>query len=89
MGEFFIYSLKVSLCLIGFYLLWKLLLSRDTFHRFNRMLLLAVVALSLLLPCVSIETETASPISGGMVMIENLVVSATVADDVSSSITPV
>ena len=31
-----IYSLKVGACLAVFYLFFKLLLSRETFHRFNR-----------------------------------------------------
>ena len=31
-----IYSLKVGACLAVFYLFFKLLLSRETFHRLNR-----------------------------------------------------
>ena len=50
MSLFFIYSLKVALCLAAFYLLYKLLLSRDTFFGFNRAAILGMAALSLLLP---------------------------------------
>ena len=36
MGIFFVYILKSSVCLVVFYLFYRLLLSRETFHRFNR-----------------------------------------------------
>ena len=39
MGAFFIYILKSAVCLVLFYLFFKLLLSRETFHRFNRVAL--------------------------------------------------
>ena len=40
MGIFFVYILKSSVCLAVFYLFYRLLLSRETFHRFNRVALL-------------------------------------------------
>ena len=43
MGAFFIYILKSAVCLVLFYLFFKLLLSRETFHRFNRVALLGVL----------------------------------------------
>ena len=55
MGEFFAYSLKSAGCLVVFYLFYKLLLSRDTFHRFNRITLLSIMVLSLLLPCIAVS----------------------------------
>lgn len=36
MGLFFVYILKSSVCLAIFYLFYRLLLARETFHRFNR-----------------------------------------------------
>lgn len=45
-----IYSLKVGACLAVFYLFFKLLLSRETFHRLNRIVVLAAMVLSFLLP---------------------------------------
>ena len=45
-----IYQVKVGVCLIAFYLLFKLLLSRDTLHRFNRVLLLMLSASAFVLP---------------------------------------
>ncbi len=61
MAAFFIYSIKVALCLAVFYLFYKLLLSRETFHTFNRIVLLACVALSLLVPVVHVTTSHVSP----------------------------
>ena len=37
-----IYSLKVGACLAVFYLFFKLLLSRETFHRLNRIVVCLV-----------------------------------------------
>ena len=36
MGVFFVYILKLSVCLAVFYLFCRLLLSKETFRRFNR-----------------------------------------------------
>ena len=69
-----IYQIKVGLCLIVFYLLWKLLLSRETFHRFNRVALLTVMALALVLPWVKLSLDVSTPVAGGMVMLEEMIV---------------
>ena len=45
-----LYSLKVGACLAVFYLFFKLLLSRETFHRLNRIVVLAAMVLSSVLP---------------------------------------
>lgn len=50
MGQFFAYSLQSAICLAVFYLFYKVLLSRETFHRFNRMALLGILVLSLIIP---------------------------------------
>ena len=57
MGDFFVYILKSSVCLATFYLFYRLLLSRETFHRFNRIALLSVIILSVVIPFISIMTE--------------------------------
>ena len=54
MAAFFVYSLKTSLCLAAFYLFYKLLLSRDTFHHFNRMALLGMMVLSAAIPVIAL-----------------------------------
>lgn len=57
MGDFFVYILKSSVCLAVFYLFYRLLLSRETFHRFNRIALLSVVILSVAIPFIRIMTD--------------------------------
>ena len=71
---FLMYQIKVGLCLIVFYLLWKLLLSRETFHRFNRIALLTVMAIALVLPLIRFSLDAATPVTEPMVMIEDLIV---------------
>lgn len=69
-----IYQIKVGLCLIAFYLLWKLLLSRETFHRFNRVALLAVMALALVLPWIRLSMNASTPVASQMVVLEELLI---------------
>ncbi len=69
-----IYQIKVGLCLIAFYLLWKLLLSRETFHRFNRVALLAVMVLALVLPWIRISLDATVQVTKPMVVLEDLLV---------------
>ena len=58
MGQFFAYSLQSAICLALFYLFFKVLLSRDTFHRFNRIALLGVLAFSLIMPLIAVAPIT-------------------------------
>ena len=69
-----IYQIKVGLCLIAFYLLWKLLLSRETFHRFNRVALLTAMTLAMVLPWVRLSLDVAAPVAQQMVVLEGLIV---------------
>ncbi len=80
MGLFFIYSLKVAFCLIAFYLLFKLLLSKETFHSFNRLVLLLIMVVSILLPWVKVTTAEPTEIAEGMISIESVIASAEVVD---------
>ena len=57
MGSFFAYSLQSAICLAVFYLFFKVLLSRETFHRFNRIALLSIFGLSLILPIAFTATD--------------------------------
>ncbi len=50
MGAITIYAIKSAICLALLYLPYTLLMRRDTFHAFNRVLLLSIVVLSLVLP---------------------------------------
>ena len=63
MGTFLVYILKSAVCLAMFYLFYRLLLSKETFHRFNRMALLGVMLLSCLLPLVKVTVEQASSVN--------------------------
>ena len=50
MMEFLIYDLKVAVLVAVFYMFYRLLLSRETFHRINRIVLLATAIASYVLP---------------------------------------
>ncbi len=50
MMEFLKYDLKVAVLIAVFYLFYRLLLSRDTFHRLNRVVLLVTAVASFVLP---------------------------------------
>ena len=80
MGLFFIYSLKVGLCLIAFYLVYKLLLSKETFHTFNRLALLTVIAVSVLIPWLKVTTPEPTTLTQGVVSLETMIVSAEVIE---------
>ncbi|MDE5677118.1 M56 family metallopeptidase [Phocaeicola sp.] len=58
MGAFFVYIVKSSVCLAVFYLFYRLLLSRETFHRFNRIALLGILVLSCVIPFVEVTVES-------------------------------
>lgn len=80
LGMFFIYSVKVAVCLALFYLFHKLLMSRDTFHTFNRFAILSMMLLSLVLPLVHLSLDSETGINQGTVALEGLV-AQTVVDD--------
>jgi beta-lactamase regulating signal transducer with metallopeptidase domain len=50
MSSFLVYILQVSILFSGFYLLYRFVFSRFTFHAFNRAFLLLLLPLSLLIP---------------------------------------
>ena len=50
MFAFLIYTAKVAAALLVFYLFYRFLLKKETFHRFNRFVLVGTAALSFLLP---------------------------------------
>ena len=57
MTTFFLYLMKSVLCLTLFYPFYMVLLSRETFHRFNRMALLSILLASVAIPACRITTE--------------------------------
>lgn len=80
LGMFFIYSVKVAVCLALFNLFHKLLMSRDTFHTFNRFAILSMMLLSLVLPLVHLSLDSETGINRGTVALEGLVAQTVVAD---------
>ena len=59
MTDFLIYDLKVAVLIIVFYMFYRLMLARETYHRVNRIVLLATAVLSFVLPlCVITMHET-------------------------------
>ena len=72
MTAFLLYEGKVALALLVFYLFYRFLLKKETFHRFNRVVLVGTVVLSFLLPLCIITIhrpmETARTASGQMIV---------------------
>ena len=59
MTELLIYQGKAALALVAFYIFYRLLLSKETFHRFNRIVLLGTAAMAFILPlCVITISKT-------------------------------
>ena len=76
MGAFFIYILKSSVCLVLFYLFFRLLLSKETFHHFNRIALLGVLLFSLLIPCIEMTTRHEVEMQQAVFSVEQLLLMA-------------
>ena len=79
MMEFLIYDLKVAALIAVFYMFYRLLLSRETFHRVNRVVLLLTAIASYVLPLCVITlhktvvveaTESAIDFGGLTMMVE-------------------
>ena len=85
MGTFLVYILKSSLCLAAFYLFYRLLLSRETLHRFNRMALLGVLLLSAVVPLIEVSTEQPTGVGQGMLTLEEWLVLSEAMPEVSST----
>ena len=64
MMEFLIYDLKVAALLAVFYMFYRLLLSRETFHRVNRVVLLLTAIASFVLPLCVITLHKTVVVSG-------------------------
>lgn len=72
MGLFFVYTLKASLCLAVFYLFYRALMGKETFHRFNRLALLSLLALSCLLPAIEVTVSEAPKMGQAFVSLEGM-----------------
>ena len=65
MVEFLIYDLKVAVLVAVFYMFYRLLLSRETYHRVNRAVLLVTAVASFILPLCVITLHKTVVVSGG------------------------
>ena len=50
MIDFLIYDAKVAVLIAVFYMFYRLMLSKETFHRVNRIVLLTTAVVSFILP---------------------------------------
>ncbi|WP_299230308.1 M56 family metallopeptidase [uncultured Bacteroides sp.] len=75
MGTLLIYILKSAVCLAIFYLFYKLLMSRETFHRFNRFSLLGLMIICSIIPFakISMEEQPVETVQVEMSMDESLI----------------
>ena len=78
MGAFFVYIIKSAFCLALFYLFYRLLLSKETFHRFNRIALLGLLALSCIVPLMKVNTEASNEINRQFLSLEEMLMMADV-----------
>ena len=74
MGTFFVYILKSAFLLAAFYLFYKMLLSKETFHRFNRFSLLGIMVASFILPAVKLQSHIQSAPADTLLDMGNMVV---------------
>ena len=75
MMEFLTYDLKVAVLVAAFYMFYRLLLSRETFHRVNRLVLLTTAVASFILPLCVITLHKTVVVSGdgsGLITLDGL-----------------
>lgn len=91
MSAFFVYILQSAVCLAVLFLFYSILLSRETFYRYNRVALLCLIPLSFVLPLCHLplftESESAAPVP--VVILDNLSAFSYVTDDVEATAAPV
>ena len=88
MGYFLVYILKSGFCLILFYLFYRLFLCRETFFRFNRVVLLAMLMLSLAVPFIYLTVEQPTLIQKQAIDLEALLLMANEVEVEASSWNP-
>ena len=85
MMDFLIYDAKVAVLIAVFYMFYRLMLARETFHRVNRLVLLLTAVASFVLPlCVITMHETVTMEAMPVMTVDNLTV-----DDVAPMPEPV
>ncbi len=92
MSAFFVYILKAAVCLALLYLFYSILLSKETFYRYNRVALLCLIPLSFVLPLCHLSllapaSERVSPAT--LLMLDNLSAFSYATDEVKATAAPV
>lgn len=75
MGAFILYMAKASVCLFFFSILFRLLMMKETFFRFNRITLLSGLVICSVLPLLSIQTNNALGLQRPIAQLEKMLVS--------------
>ena len=70
MATFIIYAIRWAVTLTLLYSLYRLLLRRETFHRLNRAVLLAILVVSPLLPLIPLHTDEPTAMDAVLTRIE-------------------
>ena len=73
MTAFLLYIIKSTCCLTLFYLGYKALLSKETFFRFNRIVLLVGILVCILLPFVGIRTASPGALQMPLLQLEEMI----------------
>ncbi len=71
MEPFFLYIIKSSFCLVLLYIFFKALLSRETFFRFNRFVLLGGIIVSAILPLITLQISEETAIQAPIRQVES------------------
>lgn len=86
--EIIVYSLKVAVVLIAFYLLYKLFMSRETFLRTNRIIILTSLTLSFILPFCGLNFNQSVAENGNYTVTQSVIMleAVIVGDNASQNI---
>ena len=76
MAFFLLYIIKSTFCLTIFYIFFKAILSRDTFFRLNRLILLGGTGMCMVLPGIKYTASNLSPIQRPLIEWEKVMVAS-------------
>ncbi len=83
MAAFIIYAIRWAVTLTLLYSLYRLLLRRETFHRLNRAVLLAILVVSPLLPLMPLQTDEPTAMDAVLARIERPLLSLSTSEDIT------
>lgn len=83
MVAFIIFAIRWAVTLTLLYSLYRLLLRRETFHRLNRAVLLAILVVSPLLPLVPLHTDEPTAMDAVLARIERPLLSLSTSEDIT------